>query len=485
MSSVPISTRTFEVVIRLSPHREALARPTTRTQQSTPREKDCDYDAWVFAPESIPDLKPPDPSNVPPDCRKSGGIPLVALERVSVRWNRYQEYLGAFLEGEKGCRELGRRLFGTLSEGLQRLFGEGLGKAAAGRRVRLWWSSETPELEDMPWELMAYDHAKLPPPQFVFVRGTPPDAPSFTPEVDGPLRLALIHDPEAGAAPTALMAAIQSVAHKSLLQVIHYQDGPRQALQRAAAEGVELLHIVADGFVSLSYDGILYLHQPQRKELHPELGAAELTSTLSGSRVRLIALSEACSGDPDMITIGGQVVPSVYRAFACLGATRMPVPTMVAPLGPLRQGDVQGFWSGFYQGLSETLSVHKAMAAGCGTRLLPFALFLRQRSSRLFRRGGGSRGSESGGLELVSAGSSGLNSDVVEVTVPIRTEAPAAMAAQIDLSRDLIENVTELGERTGGLSPAIAEFLEREGRRHSEMKQRLDPYLQSAGEEAE
>jgi hypothetical protein len=471
VSRKPISTRAREVVIRVSPRKRESPRVAASVlpQELMSLGPSRIYDAWIYAAEPVPHLNPPpDSQRIPDGYGTVGNMTLVGLEKVTVSWNRYQEYLGAFLEGETGARRLGGQLFQTFSEGLQRLFDHTLADGSGGRTVRVWWGSETPELEDMPWELMAYERVPLPPTQFIFVRGLPPDTPPLTPTASGRLRLALIRDPNVSAGPPELLAAIDSLKRDGIVDVIDYGLHPRKALRQAVAQGLELVHIVADGFVSMSYDGILYLHEPSREDLYPEMGASELMSTLLGSRVGLIGLTESRPANPDTIVVACQEVPSVYRAFACLGATRQPLPTMVAPLGPVWAGDAEGFWSGFYRGLAETLNVHKAMALGRGTRLLPFAVFLRQRFSRLFRPAG---------AELPSlGGTAGAQRGV---------QASVAMAAQMDLSQALIEEVRDLRERTGDLPAGMAAFLERESRRHAEMQQRLDPYLTSDAEEVE
>jgi hypothetical protein len=267
-----------------------------------------------------------------------------------------------------------------MSGGLEALLYSG---PPADGPVRVWWSSETPEIDELPWELVAWQNPGYRDGRFSFVRGVPG---SFQPLVplEGPLRLALIYDP-ASTAPEL----VDALTHlPDGIETVRMTQPPLEALQQAAAEGIELVHLVADGMTSLGHDGILRL--PGQWADRPEsLPPRELSALLMGSRVTILGLS-APEGVREATS---ELGASAYRAFTFLGSSQHPLPSIVAPLALLPADQTAGFWHRFYSALAETLSVEDAMtrAQGGGPPMLA-ALFLRHRLGNEFaRRGAGTR----------------------------------------------------------------------------------------------
>lgn len=449
-----------EVLIRLSPARAGGLRATERTTETEPARV---YDAFVYAADALRGL------GLPVQSPRSGfiiaGLPLVGLETVTVRWGRYQDYLGAYVDEATAASPMADRLHATLSPGLKSLIAERLGRD--GRPVLFWWASDTPELEDMPWELAAYGRSRLPPERFLFARGRPPERPTPAACTGDRLRLAVVHDPRW--TPAWLLDAFAEVANDVAVDLI--ADRPRDGLREAVRAGCNAVHIVADGFVSSAYEGILYLHDPAERARGPELSPSELSSLLAGSSVGLVSLSDARRPDPDQAYIGKRRVPSVYRAFAHFGATRQRLPTVVAPLGPLREDVARGFWTGFYRGLAASLDLTAAIARGRGGRALPVAAFLRQRSTRLFRRA------------TAACPVPGSEAVAVDAPPPARVSFEArSLAAQIEQSSGLVDELGTLRATLGELPPGISSFLKQQTRRLEDLEQRLDSYLRASGE---
>jgi len=159
-----------------------------------------------------------------------------------------------------------------------------------------------------------------------------------------------------------------------------------------------------------------------------------------------------------MTHIGRSLVPSVYRAFAYLGSAPLPLPSIVAPLGPLMDWQTGDFWRSFYAGLAETLAVEEAMSRGQATGPpTAMALFLRHPHGRLFRRS------------------------------TLESKAPPANPAQIDaelqVSRGLVEQVRTLGERFGVVSDEMTELLDSEIARQQRLAEELAPWLEMEDDE--
>lgn len=433
-----------EIVVKINPARIWTANTARSTGDDDYglREIKRTYDALVYTHLELPKLKrsekPPagQPDNV-------AGLPLAGREKLTVRWSRYQEYLAAFVEGEKAFFQRGERLLETMPVGLESLFSDPL---PTNQPVRLWWASDTPELEDLPWELVTYRGRNYPADKFSFVRGLPPDNPLPILPVGERLRLAFIHDPSY--TPHALKAALHDLPAN--IELIDLPEFPRKALEQVAHEGYELVHIVADGIVSSAYEGILYFHGG--RSTSPEISPGELSAMLRGSRASVLSLTKQEYSSPDMVNIGGQLVPSAYRAFACLASSRLPLPTMVVPLGPLPPPDMHELWKNFYTGLGETLNLQKAMSR---TQIrgfpAPMAVFLRHLHEVLFRRR-------------------------TPTDQPLKAD-PTTIGAELQLSKQLVENLKAHNEAYGSLPDSVSKFLESESVRQEGLATALDPWL--------
>jgi hypothetical protein len=400
------------------------------------------YDALVYTNLQIPKLKPSDkPPPGQPD--KIVGLKYVGKERITVRWSRYLEYLAAFVEGDKAVSHMRERLLEAMPEGIESVF---TSPPETNLPVRLWWASDTPELEDLPWELVTYSGRNCPAEKFSFVRGLPPETPSLILPVGERLRLAFIHDPSF--TPHGLQEALNGLPPD--IEVIDLPEFPRKALEQVAHEGYELVHIVADGVVSSAYEGILYFHGG--RSTSPEISPGELSAMLRGSRATVLGLTEQDYSSPDTIEMGGQLVPSVYRAFAYLGSSRLPLPSVVAPLGPLKTDETNLFWKNFYSGLAETYNLHNAITRAQSGRLpLPIALFLRHPHEVLFRR-----------RPVTDA--------------PLEAD-PTQIGAALQLSHELIEQLKAHNEEYGSLPAGVSEFIESESARQESLTTALDPWL--------
>lgn len=407
------------------------------------------YDALIYTHLNIPTLSPPE-KPPPGQPREVAGLPLAGKEELTVRWSRYQEYLAAFVEGDKMVYHMRERLLETMPEGLEVIFSQPL---PTTQPVRVWWASDTPELEDLPWELATHRGRSYPAEKFSFVRGLPPDNPLPILPVGQKLRLAFIHDP--AFTPPPLVQAIHTLP--PTIEVVDFPNLPRKSLEKVAQEGFELIHIVADGVVSSAYEGILYFHGG--RSTSPEISPGELSALLRSSRASVLCLSEQDYSNPDTIPIGGQLVPSVYRAFACLASSRLPLPTMVVPLGPLQQPDLHAFWSSFYAGLGETLSVHHAMARSQLKGFPPpVAVFMRHVHETLFRRKPAAR---RGAINQPRA----IEPD------------PAAIGAELQLSHELLEQLKAHNKTYGSLPDSVNKFIEKESARQGDLAASLDPWL--------
>jgi len=434
-----------EIVVKITPARlwSSGSVKLTEDVSSRPSEAKRSYDALIYTNLQIPRLNLPEtpPSGQPTEI---AGLPLAGQETLTVRWSHYQEYLAAFVEGKKRPSYMRERLLETMPDGLESIFSEPL---PTSQPVRLWWASDTPELEDLHWELVSY-RSGSDPERFYFVRGLPPENPLPILPIGERLRLAFIHDPSY--TPQPLQDALKKLTLTENIEVIDFPDFPRKALEQVTKEGYELVHLVADGVVSSAYEGILYFHGG--RSTSPELSPGELSSILRGSRVSMLTLSEQQSASPDVINIGGRLVPSVYRAFAYLASSRLPLPTMVVPLGPLEPSDMHAFWNNFYFHLGESLSVQRAMAR---TRIrnypAPAGLFLRHLHEVLFRR------------QPAAARSSQAD--------------PNAIGTELQLSHDVVEQLKAHSELYGPLPESVSKFIESESARQGDLEEALVPWL--------
>lgn len=226
---------------------------------------------------------------------------------------------------------------------------------------------------------------------------------------------------------------------------------PREALLQAVREGYELAHIVADGTVSLAYEGILRLGDPSTKS-KLELAPSELSALLRGSRLSILGLTEQESSSDKTIVIGSYAVPSAYRAFVYLGNSRLPLPNIVAPLGPLDDWQMNQFWYGFYSSLAATLKIEEAMASGRSGGSMAMALFLRQQHRRTFQR--------------------------LEPTHEAPEVDPNQVFADLQVSSAMVAQLRALGDRYGELPDTVHQFIDSESKRQEQLTTALSPWTQ-------
>jgi hypothetical protein len=445
-----IRSQTLEddLYICLAPSsRELPPESITRQSNFQTQEMSKAYEAYIYANFCIEGLSPPKP-DIPVDRESFMGAPCLSVEQVVVRWGRYKDLLGAFMEGTKDPLKMRYSLLETLSPGLERIFS---GPPLVNRPLRIWWHCETPELEDLPWELITYQPSSVNP-ILSFVRGKPPSTPTpIVPLKPGaPLRLAYIHDPQFTS--TSLGAVLNNLPPG--IQVVDFPDDPRQSLERAIKNGFELVHLVADGIISLAYEGLLYFSNTKS----PDLSASELSQILSGSRVSVLCLTEPAGLSPDMVWIGRYQVPSAYRAFAYLARCNRPLPNIVAPLGPHEYWQTNQFWQIFYTRLSESLSVEEAVIGGRMSMPMVMALFLRQNLKQTFHR----------------------------LATPNQVPAvdPRQISQNLQQSYDLVSQLNEIKEQFGSLPDSLTSFIIEESSRQARLEADLDPWLDGKEDQA-
>lgn len=330
------------------------------------------YHGWIYSKMELPvpvgELIAPGLGTQPPPLQ-IGGLPLVGHEELRVHWRSYAEYLSFFYSGKEALLELRRLLYGSFSGGLMRLLPAA---PREGSRARLWWMNEAPELEDVPWELLA--HGQTPPPRLSIVRGRPPVSVSPLPISPGRPLTVGVFDP-ADLAPAPLREALEDA--RSHVEIVRLDSSdPRRALSQAASSGFEMVHLVADGSVPLGVEGLLDF--PGGATLTP----AEACEIVRGSRVAILSLSA-----PAEPFVGHDGLPTVFHGFARFGRAVADGLTIVAPLAPVAPNELGRFWSAFYRSFAEVLDVESALAAATPCPLLvPVVLFLRHRFGRQFTR---------------------------------------------------------------------------------------------------
>lgn len=447
-----------EIILRIIP-----ARLTADERQSSgegyassPESTKRLYDVLIYTELDIPNIRR---ETAPPSGQREAiaEIPFAGVERITVHWEKYQNYLAAFVEGEKAFEMMRVKLIDALSPALQSFF---INPPPTDKPIRLWLNGDTPELDDLPWELIVNSNNARPPDSFLLVRGLPPETPSPMVPIANRLRLALIHQPRF--TPTALKNALDSLTNQ--IEIIEMTETPQKALERTVNEGYELIHIVTDGIVSLAYEGILYVHGVEQQMSaqsssvfeSPDAGQispGELTALLRNSRASVLCLTEQDYSNPDLTQIGSYDAPSAYRAFACLGSSRLALPNIVAPLGPLMDYQTTRFWSDFYRNLAETFNLQQAVVRARSENVpLPVALYLRNSLDVLFRR----------------------EEHQPEVD-------PVHLDADLRLSRDVVSQLKAHSELYGELPESLNEFLNSEEQRQESLSADLEPWL--TGEE--
>lgn len=444
------------------------------------------YDAWVYT-----DIDLPSSANI--DKTKAPTFDLFKLAmhgQIIVHREHYKDYLTTFVRGEKAAYDkLWESVFAApskdalLAKVRDKIFQIGstelhdllCGAMLPERPVRIWWNCTPAELSELPWELLACKLRKTKGSLFSFVRGLPSDPLPKVPLRESRLRLAFIHDPER--TPEALKTAMEELG-KSTLEVIKLTNPPQEALEFVAEEGIELIHLVTDGAVSLSGEGVLYFTQHAHDEdsQHPKLTpamrhfyrlvlnnsskfryifkdkqllewnmrlarrleiescpASKLHATLRGSRVALLSLSTLIADDDDSERLAGSLLPSVYRAFCALGNSPHALPNIVAPLGAGDSEAITKFWESFYKRLAspDCYSVEEALAAGLqASPTVLMSLFLRQRLGREF-----------------------ATHDPAQATT---IEEPTRVNANLQIARSLLEQLQAIDENYKDIDSQVA-----------------------------
>jgi hypothetical protein len=326
------------------------------------------YDALIYSQLTLP-VSPQTSSRYTETLRN---LPLRGVERITLQPDDYTQHLVSFIEGEKGMETMRNRMLEAMSPALRGLLTE------EPQQMRIWWHNVQPELEDYPWELTVT--AERPSHQVAFLRGLPPETPlPMIPIADEP-RIAMV------GAQQLWPGWAHMMAHERPGMVVPIPGPLRLALREAVRQGFEVVHAFSDGVSTSALEGILYDHARTSEEA--ELSSSELSSILSGSRVTLLCLSPADYSDPDQQPIGGRNVLSVFRAFAYVGTAPLPLPTILAPLGPIRVLQALRFWKMFYDALLSTWNLTDSLRIAQANFLfsLPMALFCRHAGGKIFTR---------------------------------------------------------------------------------------------------
>lgn len=426
------SSRTEDVFVRILPGLNA-----NRHEDSAVRA----YEVAVYS-DSTFDVSDSEPSRAPQEFMQ---VPLRIVGRLALKWARYQDILGQFFEEEKGMEAMHYRLLDALSHNLRQLIDEVQAKRT---QVCVWWSSEAPELEDMPWELLFYGNPATPTsPNFNFVRGTPPEMPTPVLPLSGPLRLLW---PDTPATPPWVRDLFESNKIPGV-SAIPFANAIRQRLRSAADEGIELAHLCSDGSVSLAYEGVLNSFPTDE----PGLSAAELSDIVRGSRLTVMGFTAINQAELNPSSEAGGVV-AVYRAFAYLASSRVRLPSIVAPVGPTDPMVSQQFWTTFYSTLGQQHRLDASFAiAKQATRASTFALFFRHSHGKLFRQ--------------------------IAEDAPV--PSPARMATDLQSSLDLSERLQSLTAKYGPLPDYVNSFAVEEKERRHTIETELNKWTATEAEE--
>ncbi|HMC76601.1 MAG TPA: CHAT domain-containing protein [Vicinamibacterales bacterium] len=394
------------------------------------------YDALVYSQLAVPAAPPPH-DRYPPLLRN---LPLRGVERISIQPERYSNWLACFIEGEKGMEMMRFQLLEALSPGLIEM----LTKAPVS--IRVWWTSASPELDEFPWELTVDAGRRQGEHRVAFMRGLPSETPIPTIPLSGQPRLGVV-----GAA--HLWPEWARVLAGEMGKSITVFDGPlRASLARAIAAGMEFVHVFADGIVSSALEGILYDHADSER---PELPARELSQMLTGSRVAVLALSPTDYSNPDVQPMAGRSVLSAYRAFVFVGGSRLPLPTVLAPLGPVPDQMMADFWRTFYSSLTTSWHLTESLRTAHARfpYSAPIALFCRHAGGKLF--------------EPASA--------PVEPALE-----PMTIRTELLQSQETTQDLSRLTRKYGQDLPAeVRELFEKETSRQTRLRGALDSWIPS------
>lgn len=465
------------------------------------------YDAWVYT-----NIELPFSESAHIDKTSAPAFDLFKLAmhgRIIVHREHYSDYLATFVRGEKAAyqklwdsvfsasskdvliAEARDKIFKVVSTELHDLL---CGTTLSNRPIRIWWNCTPAELSELPWELLACELRKKKGALFSFVRGLPSDPLPKVPVKEPQLRLAFIHDPEK--TPEALKTAIADLG-KSTLEVIELTKPSREALKYVAEQGIELIHLVTDGSVSLSGEGLLYFAKSSHDEgsKHPKLTpsmrrlyrlalnyssqfryifkdkqllewnarlagqlaiepcpASELHAMLRGSRAALLSLSTPTTDEDISERLAGSLLPSVYRAYCAIGNSTLSLPNIVAPLGACEAEALTKFWQSFYKRLAspDCYSVEEGVAAGLqDAPMMLMSLFLRQRLGREF-----------------TAHTSGRAATI---------EEPTRVNANLQVARSLLEQLRAIDENYKDIGSQVAATADvhQESQRQTELEQEI------------
>lgn len=417
----PWTSYSVEVIVRVEPRRlshNQKQTPDAREELPSSKEGTESYDLFIYGTDNAPShlQKIQGAQRFSGQPQELAGLSIFGQETIVFKSDYYRKYIlkSLFAPHKDFASTLERdSLFGPLSAGLQQLFRtDGQDQPS----LRIWWDTPTIGLLDIPWEILIYPTKSR---NISFVRGLPPEERIPKTPVGEKLRLALIHDPNDTAC--ELSHTLKNIPG---LQVLEMTDTPRESLRKAISDGFELVHLVSDGSVSMAFEGFLYLSKSRLVDLSTDienfwlrlflrqvvrlyswierylrrewaytlralffkrtnaetLTAAELSVLQRGSRLTVLGLSA-----PRTSSKGGFANLRSYRAFAYLGGSKHPLPSIVAPIELIDQQQECRFWSRFYEQLCLTKSVEQAMLAGMSTAdALPMALFLRQQLAQTF-----------------------------------------------------------------------------------------------------
>jgi hypothetical protein len=398
------------------------------------------YDACVYAP---PHVAVPASGSPPRRKRPLADMPARAVEEVRLSWAAYRHYLESFHEGEKDAFLMRERLFETMSPGLSTLV-----ETKGDRPRRIWWSCASPEIEELPWELLVRPGIEL-----ALVRGTPGPARALVPR-RGP-RLQLV----------VAAASDKDVSRIGLdkLDGVDVEVAPRlrDAVELAVTSGAELLHVIGDGRTLASWDGVLEMGAAESLEM---IGASELSSRLRGSRVVALGLSPSEAALAHKKTSVGLSQepgdgPTAYRAFSH-AATAIDTTNVLAQHGPWDHARTPIFRTAYEQ-LARTSSLEAALRhLRRSSPLASLSLFLRQRLGR----------------ELADASN-------LESLGPVSD--PQEAQVQAELARRLVEQLRAVEKRYPKLREplsASSEFREQEDH-IKRLDVALDPWTKVPGGE--
>ena len=124
-----------DIVVRILPSRSVREEPNAQTRL---------YDALVYTHLPL-NIGRTQTRRIAEEFR---GLPLRGVGQLQLQWRRYQDHLASFYEGEKGIEMMYARMRETLSSEMLGLVDQ---VRSAGEPWRVWWASDAPELDDMPW----------------------------------------------------------------------------------------------------------------------------------------------------------------------------------------------------------------------------------------------------------------------------------------------------------------------------------------------